>query len=458
MALQISPIGNDQFFNSNGQLLVGGKIFTYLAGTSTKTPVYTDILGAGSHTNPIVLNAFGMPSTPIYLIIGASYKFVLAPATDTDPPTSPIYTWDNISLPAQPALSQLVNEDIPTFVSTTSFSVPGDRASVYHVGRRVQLISTIGTFYGWIIAVTFVTATTVTVVLDSGVLDASLHTVSYSFLTTVGSVIPDMRHVLLNTFFAGDIDAVGDINAKDFTISGSSVIPVGLGPLPWSGRLAPPLWVFANGQDNLLNNTYSDLLDVALDVLINGGLTYVNGTGANKVDFATTDVDTGANTITETAHGLSNGQRLYLTSTTTIPAGLASHTKYFVVGVTANTFQLALTSGGAPIDITSQGTGTHSFYKAFLVADVRGRVPMGVDNMGGVDAARVTSASTGGANADTLGGVGGAQTHTLVHSEIPDSSGVGGLVLKLGLTNAGGGAHSNTQPWIALNYIIYAGV
>jgi len=267
-----------------------------------------------------------------------------------------------------------------------------------------------------------------------------------------------MRHVLLNTFFAGDIDAVGDINAKDFTISGSSVIPVGLGPLPWSGRLAPPLWVFANGQDNLLNNTYSDLLDVALDVLINGGLTYVNGTGANKVDFATTDVDTGANTITETAHGLSNGQRLYLTSTTTIPAGLASHTKYFVVGVTANTFQLALTSGGAPIDITNQGTGTHSFYKAFLVADVRGRVPMGVDNMGGVDAARVTSASTGGANADTLGGVGGAQTHTLVHSEIPDSSGIGGLVQKLGLTNAGGGAHSNTQPWIALNYIIYAGV
>jgi microcystin-dependent protein len=265
-----------------------------------------------------------------------------------------------------------------------------------------------------------------------------------------------------------------------------NIMPVGLGPLPWSGRLAPSHWVLANGQ-NLLNQTYFELLDVALDDLVNSGLTYAAGTGSNKVDFATTDVDTGTNTITETAHGLSNGQRLYLTSTGTIPAGLASFTKYFIVGAAANTFQLALTSGGAAIDITSQGTGTHSFYKAFLAADVRGRVPMGVDNMGGSDAARVTSASTGGANADTLGGVGGNENlPTHVHQEqycdTTDStaqparrftaSGSSTFTTILGDTDTSstdggplntlatgtGGVTGVTQPWVALNYIIYAGV
>lgn len=96
MALQISPFGNDQFFTSNGVLGVGVQLFTYLAGTATKTPVYTDILGSGSHNNPIILNSIGMPPSPIYLDKAKSYKFVYAPSTDSDPPASPLYTADNI--------------------------------------------------------------------------------------------------------------------------------------------------------------------------------------------------------------------------------------------------------------------------------------------------------------------------------------------------------------------------
>lgn len=98
MALQISPFGNDQFFTSNGLLGVGVKLFTYLATTTTKTPVYTDLAGTTPHTNPIVLNSIGMPPSPIYLNKAGLYKFVYAPSTDSDPPVSPLYTADNISI------------------------------------------------------------------------------------------------------------------------------------------------------------------------------------------------------------------------------------------------------------------------------------------------------------------------------------------------------------------------
>ena len=44
-----------------------------------------------------------------------------------------------------------------------------------------------------------------------------------------------------------------------------------------------------------------------------------------------------------------------------LPGGLAASTRYWVVNVLGDTFQLATSRGGAAIDITSAGTGTHSF-------------------------------------------------------------------------------------------------
>ena len=80
--------------------------------------------------------------------------------------------------------------------------------------------------------------------------------------------------------------------------------------------------------------------------------------------FATTDVDTGAETITETSHGLLDGDQVSFTSSTTLPAGLSAATIYYVVGRTANTFQVSTTLGGAAVNLTSQGTGTHTCYPA----------------------------------------------------------------------------------------------
>lgn len=130
----------------------------------------------------------------------------------------------------------------------------------------------------------------------------------------------------------------------------------------------------------------------------------------------------------------------------------------------------------------------------FNVPDLRGRVIAGQDDMGGTSANRLTGVS-GSVNGDTLGGAGGAETHTLSTAQMPshthyvfqNSSFNGGsfssfstsdslrggvpndvpdnwqYVFKAGSAAANRGlssstgsssAHNNVQPTFILNYII----
>ncbi len=99
----LSPTPVEQYTDASGVLLVGGQLFIYAAGTTTKQNAYTDSSGATQLPNPIVLNARGevAPSATgtscgLWLDPTLAYKFVLAPASDTDPPSAPIWTVDNI--------------------------------------------------------------------------------------------------------------------------------------------------------------------------------------------------------------------------------------------------------------------------------------------------------------------------------------------------------------------------
>ena len=68
---------------------------------------------------------------------------------------------------------------------------------------------------------------------------------------------------------------------------------------------------------------------------------------AQTIDFAT-------ETITSTAHGLSDGNEIkYSSGTGTDINGLVNATDYFVVSSTTDTFKLAATSGGAAINLTA---------------------------------------------------------------------------------------------------------
>ena len=66
--------------------------------------------------------------------------------------------------------------------------------------------------------------------------------------------------------------------------------------------------------------------------------------------------------ITSNAHGLSQGDKVQLTTATTLPAGFSLATDYYVVNPTTNTFQLASWENGEIVVPTDTGTGTHTFH------------------------------------------------------------------------------------------------
>lgn len=100
----------------------------------------------------------------------------------------------------------------------------------------------------------------------------------------------------------------------------------------------------------------------------NGKLvSYSNFSLAGNVSFSFVDADVtvGSDSIAEVAHGLETGDIVQLTSSGTLPAGLALATDYYVIRVSADAFKLATSladaEAGVAVDITAAaGGGTHT--------------------------------------------------------------------------------------------------
>jgi hypothetical protein len=83
--------------------------------------------------------------------------------------------------------------------------------------------------------------------------------------------------------------------------------------------------------------------------------------GATK-GFGTVDAaGVTSDTITSSAHGYANGDRVMLFNVfaESLPTGLTEGTVYFVVGATTDTFQVSATSGGSAVNITAIGDLFH---------------------------------------------------------------------------------------------------
>ena len=80
--------------------------------------------------------------------------------------------------------------------------------------------------------------------------------------------------------------------------------------------------------------------------------------------FATSDVNTSNETFTESSHKYQTGDAVQISSTDTIPAGLAASTTYYVINASSSTIKLATTlklaKAGTAINLTSTGAGTHT--------------------------------------------------------------------------------------------------
>lgn len=89
--------------------------------------------------------------------------------------------------------------------------------------------------------------------------------------------------------------------------------------------------------------------------------------------YGAVTADSGTNRLTLSAHSYSEGDAIIIdaNSSGVIPSGLSDTQLLYVTNPTTNNFQVAATRGGAPIDITSTGSGTLTVYPIDYQTDLK---------------------------------------------------------------------------------------
>jgi len=114
-----------RFADNNNNPLVGGKVYTYYAGTTTPAPTYTDASGTTQLTNPIILNARGETanssgqSCSVWFSTTIAYKIVVQ-----DSVGNLIWTVDNYTIPSQ-AYSSAYADTFTCTAGQTVFTLSG---------------------------------------------------------------------------------------------------------------------------------------------------------------------------------------------------------------------------------------------------------------------------------------------------------------------------------------------
>jgi hypothetical protein len=210
-----------QYFDSNGNVLAGGKLYTYQAGSTSAQATWTDSTQVVPNANPIILDSAGRSSNEVWLQGGSSYKFVL---TDANGVT--LGTWDHV-----PGINDanfnafsewIAFGSAPTYVSSTSFTVSGNQTATLQVNRRLQLNLVGSTVYGTISSSTYSSGTGLTTVVftpDSSGIDATLYGFSYGFMSAVNTSLPAGTYATtVSPAFTGNPTAptqgVGDSSTK----------------------------------------------------------------------------------------------------------------------------------------------------------------------------------------------------------------------------------------------------
>jgi len=288
------------------------------------------------------------------------------------------------------------------------------------------------------------------------ILDA-IFTAKADLLIALSAGVPAILPVGLD----GQILTADSVQPEGMAWVFPAAVPTGT-ILPTARTTAPALFLLCDGSEANAT-TFETLFDEVLSNLTDWGVGTATGVFT---------ADSGTDLLTLASHGFSLNDVVHLQNAGgALPAGLFALTKYFVVTPLTNTFAVSLTAGGVPVDFTTNGTGTHSVHATFVLPDLRGRLPLGADNMGGPSAGRITDTE-----ADNLGQGSGAEDHTLVTAELPSHThlytrpnsgspaiGTGPAFLIGAINNTPNTAtsatgsdspHNNTQPYQTFNYII----
>lgn len=274
------------------------------------------------------------------------------------------------------------------------------------------------------------------------------------------------------------IQAGDDIQASHY----NEVVPIGV-VLPYAGSSAPTGFLLCDGSA-VSRTTYSALFAIISTTfgVGDGSTTFnlpdmrsrmpigVGSAGTFTSSFAAGAVDTGSDQITITANdSIKTGTPVVLTTTGTLPSGLSLATTYYAIYVSSTVIKLATSRAnavaGTAIDITSQGSGTHT---ATVTYTARSLGAIGGEEDHTITVAEMAVHSHGGATASD-----GSHSHTIKgqitssagssQRALDDAGGPGGS----NVSSVSGGththtissegsstAHNNMTPYLALNFII----
>lgn len=229
MAAYLSPVfgAGAQLFNNQGIVLSGGKIYTYQAGTTTPLGTWTDSTQTITNANPIILDSAGRLSSEIWLQAGSTYKFIL-----TDSADNVLGTWDNIAglndITTSVTVAEWTATNLtPAYISGTSFSVPGNNTATFVINRRVKIVVSAGTVYGYVYSSSFGGGvTTVVIQPDSTTLDSGISSVSVGLLDSTNISVPQ-QYMAANApvvLTAASTTNIGAALSTTITINGVTTI------------------------------------------------------------------------------------------------------------------------------------------------------------------------------------------------------------------------------------------
>ena len=185
----LTPTPKQQIFGTDGTPLVGGKIYTYSAGTTTPLATYTDSGGLTANTNPIILNSLGQAD--IWLTVLTSYKFSVYTSANVL-----LYTVDNIAAPVDyltfASPPPIGNTTPNTGAFTTLTATTGTITTVNATTANVTGVTTTGTL-------TFSGGGSMTKPSEVGIQSISASAASSALTISASSLSLDFRSTTLTS-------------------------------------------------------------------------------------------------------------------------------------------------------------------------------------------------------------------------------------------------------------------
>lgn len=215
---------------------------------------------------------------------------------------------------------QYVDQDFtPTFITASSFSVPGNQTSAVHIGRRLKCFdATAGVqqvIYGTVVSVSFTAVTTIHIEADAGSLTSSLSSFGISIIAnTPNNALP--RNLVLTVSsiaVLGGMSISGSLAMNTLAVSSSASIGgavfIGGGlsvsatatATQFNGLNTPKAWVSFDPS------SVSSAASMIIRASYNVSSVSRSGTGVFRVNFTTALANADYMPIIHVLHGTTAG-------------------------------------------------------------------------------------------------------------------------------------------------------